>query len=135
MSRNLKSYIFICLLFFVSKTFSQSKKSAGKISKEDSLAQCEKESAQRDIIDVYRAVFRKKPPVEKCEPSKKAGDLHLAILPAVGYSLVTQLAVVVAGNGAFYTDNEPSTKLSSVNVSVSYTQKNQIILPILSNIW
>jgi len=135
MSRNLKSYIFICLLFFVSKTFSQSKKSAGKISKEDSLAQCEKESAQRDIIDVYRAVFRKKPPVEKCEPSKKAGDLHLAILPAVGYSLVTKLAVVVAGNGAFYTDNEPSTKLSSVNVSVSYTQKNQIILPILSNIW
>ena len=135
MSSNLKLYILVCLLFFASGIFAQSKKDDQKISKADSLAQCEKESNERDLIDIYRIVFKKKPPVEKCEPSKKAGNLHLAILPAIGYSLVTKLAVVVAGNGAFYTDNEPSTKLSSVNASVSYTQKNQIILPILSNIW
>ncbi|MEO8761011.1 MAG: hypothetical protein ABI388_07015 [Bacteroidia bacterium] len=145
LNKNLKLYVLSCLLFFTASTFGQSKKEtkkkeiskkeAKKISKADSLAQCVEMSKERDLIDIYRTVLRKKPPVEKCEPSKKAGNLHLAILPAFGYSLVTKLAGVVTGNGAFYTDNEPSTKLSSVNVSVSYTQKNQIILPILSNIW
>jgi len=101
----------------------------------DSLAACEKESKQRDIIDIYRTVFRKKPPIEKCEPSKKAGKLHFAVLPAGGYSLVTKLAVVVAANAAFYTDNERSTKLSVINIYLGYTQNQQIIFPVLSNIW
>jgi hypothetical protein len=61
--------------------------------------------------------------------------LYLAMLPAFGYSLVTKLAVVIAANGAFYTDNEPGTKLSVVNAYVGYTQNNQVIIPLLSNIW
>ncbi len=130
--------LYFCLLFFILSAgiFAQAKKNTKKISKVDSLATCEKESNQRDIVDVYRKVFKKKDPApEICEPGHKAGKLHMAILPAVGYSSVTKLAVVVAANAAFYADNEESTKLSSVNTSVSYTQKNQIILPILSNIW
>jgi hypothetical protein len=102
---------------------------------QDSLDICEKESKERDIVDFYRQIFRKKPPIEKCEPGKKAGKIHLAVLPAAGYSLVTRLAVVIAANGAFYTDNEISTKLSAVNTSIAYTQNNQIIFPVLSNIW
>jgi len=135
MSSKSKISFFIFLLFFTSGIFAQSKKITKKPVNADSLAQCEKESNERDLIDIYRIILKKKPPVEKCEPSKKAGNLHLAILPAIGYSSVTKLAGVVAGNGAFYTDNEPTTKLSSVNTSVSYTQRNQIIIPILSNIW
>jgi len=99
---------------------------------EDTLTVCKK-IEQQDIVDVYRKIIKKK--VDTCESVEKAGKLHYAILPAAGYSSVTGFAGVVAGNAAFYTDNEKSTKLSAINASISYTQKNQIILPILSNIW
>ena len=125
----------ICTWFLASHTFAQSNSQHISDAVKDSLAICEKESTERDVIDIYRLIVKKKPPVEKCEPSDKAGKLHLAVLPAAGYSLVTKLAVVVAGNAAFYTDNEPGAKLSAINTSISYTQNNQIILPILSNIW
>ncbi|HXD92740.1 MAG TPA: hypothetical protein VNX01_05965, partial [Bacteroidia bacterium] len=120
------------MFLLASNIFAQS--NPNYLSKKDSLDQCEKESKEFDIGDLYRMVI-KKPVKDSCEPTKKAGKLHLAILPAAGYSLVTKLAVVVAANAAFYADNEKSTKLSAVNFSVSYTQNNQIILPILSNIW
>jgi hypothetical protein len=126
--------LFICAWFLASNTFAQSN-AAGNNTANDSLAACEKESKQRDVIDIYRVIVKKKPPVEVCEPSERAGKLHLAVLPAAGYSLVTKLAVVVAGNAAFYTDNEGGAKLSAINTSISYTQNNQIIVPILSNIW
>ena len=122
----------MCMFLFTSKIFSQA--NLNYVSKKDSLAQCEKESGEVDIVDVYKMII-KKSIADSCRPSKKAGKLHLAVLPAAGYSLVTRLAVVVAANAAFYADNEKSTKLSAVNTSISYTQNNQIILPILSNIW
>jgi hypothetical protein len=120
------------MIVFASNIFAQS--TPNHLSKKDSLEQCEKESEEFDIVDLYRMVI-KKPIADSCKPSKKAGKLHMAVLPAAGYSLVTKLAVVIAANAAFYADNEKSTKLSAVNFSVSYTQNNQIILPILSNIW
>jgi hypothetical protein len=120
------------MFLFASNIFAQS--NPNYLSKKDSLDQCEKESEEFDIVDLYRMVI-KKPVKDSCEPTKKAGKLHLAVLPAAGYSLVTKLAGVVAANAAFYADNEKSTKLSAVNFSIGYTQNNQIILPILSNIW
>lgn len=120
------------MLLLASNTFAQP--NPNYLAKKDSLDECERESGEFDIGDLYRMVI-KRPIKDSCEPTKKAGKLHMAILPAVGYSLVTKLAGVVAANAAFYADNEKSTKLSAVNFSVSYTQNNQIILPILSNIW
>ncbi|MGZ3884196.1 MAG: hypothetical protein ACXVP0_00390 [Bacteroidia bacterium] len=122
-------------LLLISKLSAQSARPSHLHSVRDSLDACKKESRQRDIIDVYRKVLKKKPAAEVCEPDRKSGKLHLAVLPAVGYSLVTKLAGVVAGNAAFYADNEKSTRLSVVNTSISYTQNNQIIFPLLSNIW
>ncbi len=106
---------------------------AQKNDTEDTLTSCKK-IEQEDIVDVYRRII-KKPVKDTCESVEKAGKLHYAILPAAGYSSVTGFAVAAAGNAAFYTDNQNSTKLSAIDASVSYTQKNQIILPILSNIW
>ena len=123
------------LIWCISASHAQSDTTGRAADIRDSLTQCAKESSERDIVDFYRAVVKKKPPVEKCEPDKKAGKLHIAVLPAAGYSLITKLAVVIAANAAFYADNEGKTKLSSINTSVAYTQNNQIIVPILSNIW
>lgn len=126
----LKQTIFASML--LSNLFAQSTRE--HISKEDSLAQCKKESEEIDVVDIYRFII-KKPKIEKCDPAKKAGKLHFAVLPAAGYSSVTGLAAVVAANVAFYTDNEGKAKLSAINTSIGYTQNNQIIIPILSNIW
>ncbi len=125
----------VFLLLLSANIFAQSNISKKKRSSKDTLLLSKNGNAQRDIVDVYRSIFKKKPLVEKGGPSKKSGKLHYAFLFAGGYSLVTRLAAVVAANGAFYTDNEESTKLSAVNTSISYTQNNQIIFPILTNIW
>jgi hypothetical protein len=125
----------LCLLLIVTRGVSQSKKLHRSYPPPDSLIACEKEDRQRDIVDVFRWIVNKQPVYENCQPSKKAGKLYFALLPAFGYSLVTKLAVVIAANGAFYTDNEPGTKLSVVNAYLGYTQNNQIIVPLLSNIW
>ena len=124
--------ICICTWLLKSTGFAQS---LHRSKNPDSLALYEKEAKQRDVIDMYLILIRKKSAIKKSEPEGRAGELHLAILPAAGYSLVTKLAVVVAANAGFYTDNEKGAKLSAINTSISYTQNNQIILPILSNIW
>ncbi len=105
-----------------------------KISVEDSIALCEKQKGQLDIIDVYWKII-KKPIVEECEPSKQAWRFHPSVLPAFGYTLATKLAGLVASNIGFYTDIGVHAKLSAIEASISYTQNNQIILPILTNIW
>lgn len=130
----LKFCIYV-LLLFATRTFAQINGTNYSDVIKDSLAICEKDSAQKDIVDIYRLVIKNKLPVKKCEPSKKAEKVHFAFLPAAGYSTVTRIAVVAAANAAFYADNEGDTKLSAINSSISYTQNNQIILPILSNIW
>lgn len=89
---------------------------------------------QLDVIDIYRKIA-KKAQRDSCEEIEKQDEVHLAILPAFGYSLVTKLAGVVAGNIAFYAGNPNKEKISSINTSICYTQNNQIIFPILSNIW
>lgn len=89
---------------------------------------------QLDVIDLYWKI-RKKPIIEKIEPSKQAWKLHPSILPAFGYSLATRLAGIVACNIGFYTDNGVDAKLSAIETSIAYTQKNQIIIPLLTNLW
>ncbi len=120
------------VLLCASASFGQTTKN--KISPEDSLALCENQSGKLDIVDIWWKLI-KKPIVEKCEPSKQAWKFHPSVLPAFGYSLATGWAAVVAANIGFYTDIGLNAKLSAIETSVSYTQKNQIILPLLTNIW
>jgi hypothetical protein len=126
----LLSVIFV--LWLASNSFAQT--NSDKITKEDSIALCEKQCHQLDIVDLWWKII-KKPVVEKCEPSKQAWKFHPSVLPAFGYSSATGWAGVIATNLGFYTDNGVDSKLSAIDASIAYTQKNQIILPILSNIW
>jgi hypothetical protein len=101
----------------------------------DSLGLFKKNSQLQDIVDVYRWVFGFKPPPKKNDTTRVAKKLDIAFLPGFGYSTVTAFAGVISANGAYYADTDPETKLSAINTSVGYTQNNQIIIPILSNIW
>ncbi|MFI5151366.1 MAG: BamA/TamA family outer membrane protein [Bacteroidia bacterium] len=132
---------FLLLLFFLllplPKTDAQTDSIRASRAKtiEDSLAFCKKASNEKDIVDVFRWVFRIKPPAEKCEPSKKAGKLDIAFLPGASYAIVTGFGGVISANGAYYADDAPNTKLSAISTSLGYTQNNQIIIPIISNLW
>jgi hypothetical protein len=67
--------------------------------------------------------------------SNPAAKYQLSVLPAVGYTLQTRLAVIVAGNVAFYADADSAAKISSIYFNVAYTENNQFTAPIQSSIW
>jgi hypothetical protein len=131
----IKGILCIGALLLLSDAFAQPDTSRMSKSRRDSLASCVKESDQVDIPDIYRRLFHKKAPADECDSTKRAKHIELAGVPAFGYSLSTKLAVVFAGNAAFHMGKDKITRLSVIDGSISYTQKNQIILPILSNLW
>ncbi len=94
---------------------------------------------QKDIVDVLSKAFHihSKPGVIST-PKK----FYYSVLPAAGYTLQTRLAAILAGNVAFYSDHNISTphndsvaKLSTITSSLAYTENNQVVLPVQSNIW
>ncbi len=140
--KNTKSFLCCCaLVLCVSAGLAQSDTSARYQARKDStgildsLAVCAKRDSQKDIVDVYKWVFKRKQSAEICEPSKKAGKLDIAFLPGFSYSGVTGIGGVISANGAYYADDDPNTKLSAVNTSIGYTQNNQTIITLLSNLW
>lgn len=71
------------------------------------------------------------------KPGKKADTVSLkpsfSVAPAIGYTLVSKFALVVAGNIAFRTD--PKARISTIVGSMAFTQRKQFTFPILSSIW
>lgn len=90
-------------------------------------------SEQTDIIDLVRRIGHKnsKPRVDTGED--KSTKLHISAVPAAGYTLQTGFAGLVTANAIFGTDT--SAKKSTVLTSFTYTVRNQIIVPLQTNIW
>jgi hypothetical protein len=86
---------------------------------------------ERDIIDVGLGVLGKQRKLE--QPDKTAKQF--SVVPALGYTLQTGFAAILSGNVAFYTDTTPKSRLSFVSTSITYSQYNQIIVPVVANIW
>ncbi|HEY4325695.1 MAG TPA: BamA/TamA family outer membrane protein [Mucilaginibacter sp.] len=96
----------------------------------DTVKVKEEEADQKDITDVFAQVFKKKvTPTVDSVTSKPS----FTIVPAIGYTLVTKLAIVVSGNVVFRTG--PQSKISTIVASTSFTQNKQFTLPIQSSIW
>ena len=89
----------------------------------------------KDIVDVINHTLRSDRFTARDTSCKKTGRLHISVVPAAAYTLVTRWAVVMAANGAFYTDERKDANLSLVNTSLAYTQNKQIIFPIHTTIW
>jgi hypothetical protein len=86
---------------------------------------------EEDIGDVLHSAFHLKSPPKK----KETVGLKpvISVVPALGYSLQSRLAVLLAGNIAFRT--APQSNVSTVVSSLAYTQNKQVTLPIQSSIW
>ena len=57
----------------------------------------------------------------------------ISAVPAAGYTLQTGFAALANANAAFHTNDSANT--STINASITYTVRNQIIAPIVTNIW
>src|SRR5882672_6709684 len=82
--------------------------------------------ADIDVIDVALALIQKKDRVRKDSLVKIPGKFYVSAVPAVGYTLITGLAVTVAANVAFYTSDEETANVSSILTEPAYTQFHQI---------
>lgn len=87
-------------------------------------------AGQEDLMDLARKVLHKEPDTSSDQPPKKVA---YSAVPAAGYTLQTGFAVVANGNAAFHTNDSANT--STINASVTYTVRNQVIAPIQNNIW
>jgi hypothetical protein len=85
---------------------------------------------QIDITDVLGLMFNQKPGLKIDSVTSKPS---FSVAPAIGYTLVSRLALVLSGNVAFRTG--PHSRISTIIASTSYTQNKQYTLPIQTNIW
>jgi len=89
----------------------------------------------RDLIDVFHHVFNNHEHPHAFTPVQKTGRYHASVVPAAGYTLQTGFAGVITGNMGFYTSDTATASLSTVLINVGYTQYNQVLVPIQTNIW
>ncbi len=108
-------------------------KGSGDAIKKDSLGQ----AAQIDLTDVLKKAFKMRGMKNASPVTNTANDKkrYFALFPAVGYTLQTKLAVILAGNEAFFTGRDTTDKLSTITSSIALTQNSQIVVPVQSNIW
>jgi outer membrane protein assembly factor BamA len=66
---------------------------------------------------------------------ENTSNVQYSILPAIGYTLQTRLAVILAGNMTFKLSKKPGQKTSSIYANVAATQNRQLTLPLQTNIW
>ncbi|MBS1979972.1 MAG: BamA/TamA family outer membrane protein [Bacteroidetes bacterium] len=90
-------------------------------------------STQEDLVDLAERVFKKS--LGNRNKEKKAGKLYFSGAPSLGYSLTSGWSAVVAANGAFYTWDGNDAKISNIYSDAVYTQNQQFIAHIQSNIW
>lgn len=89
-------------------------------------------SLERDLVDVTHKLFRKKNKIDSTQ-IRQPHKYNLAIVPAVGYTLQTGFAGIVSANVGYF--NNGSSKISSITTSVTYSQYQQTIVPLVIDIW
>jgi hypothetical protein len=89
---------------------------------------------QKDMVDVLRSLGKHRHDTtnqQKADSSK----YHFSIVPAIGYTLSTGFAIIVASNVAFFTNDPDKTNVSSITAPIVYSQYNQLTIPLQANIW
>jgi outer membrane protein assembly factor BamA len=93
--------------------------------------------AEKDFGDLLKGA-RKKEKQKLLNPNDTLEDKskkQFSFIPAAGYSLQTGFAAILSANLAYYNGSSADQKLSSISTSVTYTQYDQILIPLTINIW
>src|ERR1700733_13192488 len=128
------SAIFVLLIAFSESIYAQDKQliPITRYPKKDTLVKVTTDTAaEKDIGDILGAIFTKNYKTAKTDTIGRKPII--SFVPAIGYSLQTQLAGTVTGNIVFRAS--PTSKVSSITTSIGYSQNKQFTLPIVSTIW
>jgi outer membrane protein assembly factor BamA len=102
-----------------------------KYPKTDTLAKKNTDTLQQlDLYDIIGSLFGNKKTSENDSITSKP---IFSVVPALGYTLQSKLALTLAGNIAFRLNKD--SKISTITINTAYTQTKQIIIPVQSNIW
>lgn len=88
-----------------------------------------------DLIDIGTRLLDLKDNRETDTSEVAQDKLRISALPAAGYTLQTGFAAIAFANATFLTTKKKETNISNILTSVTYSQYNQILFPIQSNIW
>ena len=94
-----------------------------------------KRLTDKDIIDVLHHWSHKDSHPHAAERQIKANKYNLSFVPVVGYTLQTGFAGIASVNVGYYNDEGPNAKISSLSTSITYSQYNQVIVPLFVDIW
>ena len=94
------------------------------------------DASQRDMIDLFRKTTKKVEGDRKDTAAAKS-KVQIGVLPAIGYTLQTNFAAIISANAAFFTSKKRlhNQKVSSVQGSISYSVRNQVIFPLIARIY
>lgn len=87
----------------------------------------------KDLTELVMKILRKNTEMENAK--RKQNPFQVALFPAIGYTLQTGFAVAVSTNAIFYRKDQKAADSgdpSTVRLSISYSQKKQIIAPLKS---
>lgn len=90
---------------------------------------------QTDVIDLVRQLAHKGAGNRKDTGLARSVRPHIAVVPAAGYTLQTDFAALVAANASFFTNTDAGERASTILTSLTYTARNQVILPVQANLW
>lgn len=93
--------------------------------------------AQKDFSDILRGSNKtdKHKILHPNDSTENKNKKQFSFIPAAGYSLQTGFAGILSANLAYYNDTAANQKLSSISTSVTYTEYDQILVPLTINIW
>src|SRR5664279_2617241 len=87
-----------------------------------------------DLTDVINRIFNKD--IVSDAGERKKHHIQIGVFPAIGYTLQTGFAAVVSANAIIYKKhNKDSLLPSSIAMSLSYSQKSQIIAPLQATLY
>ncbi len=96
-----------------------------------SSANQDPEDSAKDIPDIFQHVFHSH--AVHADSISVHHHIHIGILPAIGYTLQTEFAVLVSANMIIYKRKKQDTLFPSTFLAgISYTQRNQVIIPVQS---
>jgi len=95
----------------------------------DSLAE------QKDLADVLSRALKRDKKSGSDTTLQVPGKLFFSFAPAAGYTLEGGPIAVVTVNASFYTADPSKTNLSVFTFGGEYSLHNQLMIPIISDIW
>ncbi|HEX3768293.1 MAG TPA: hypothetical protein VHT72_07935 [Puia sp.] len=90
-----------------------------------------------DLTDIINQIRHKD--VRKEMEERNKHRIQLGVFPAIGYTLQTGFAVVVSTNAVIYkkhrSANDSTSLPSTISTSISYSQKEQVIIPFQATLY